>query len=62
MAAVVDEAVAAHDQVFRKHDRGPGCVVAKRVVLEKIPVRIHVVQPVTDVVDSVVFDARIDGE
>src|SRR6516164_3693509 len=46
MAAVVHETVAAHDHVFREHDRGARRVLAERVVLENVPVRIHVVQAV----------------
>ena len=57
MAAVVDEAIAAHDQVFRKHDRGAGRIFAEGVVLENVAVRIHVMQAVADVMDEIVFDA-----
>ena len=62
MAAVVDETIAAHDQVFRKHDRGAGCIFGEGVVLENVSVRIHVVQPVAGVMDEIVFDARIVRE
>ena len=56
MAAVVDEAIAAHDQFFRKHDRSAGGVLREGVVVENISVRIHVVQAVADVVNEIVFD------
>ncbi len=59
MATVVDEAIAAHDQFFREHDRGAGGVLREGVVLENIAVRIHVVQAVPDVVDEIVFDTGI---
>ena len=62
MAAVIDEAIAAHDQFFREHDRGAGRVFREGVVLENISVRIHVVQAVADVMDEIVFDPRIVRE
>ncbi len=62
MATVVDEAIAAHDQFFREHDRGAGGVLREGVVLENISVRIHVVQAVADVVDEIVFDTGIVRE
>ena len=62
MAAVIDEAIAAHYQSLREHDGGAGRVFGKRVVLESIAVRIHVVQAVADVMDEIVFDPRIVRE
>ena len=40
----------------------PAAFSAEGVVLENISVRIHVVQPVTRVMDEIVFDARIVRE
>ena len=62
MAAVADETIATHDQFFREHDRGAGGIFRERVVFENISVRIHVVQAVADVMDEIVFDARIVRE
>ena len=45
-----------------EHDRTAGGVFREGVVLENVVVGIHVVQSVADVMDGVVFDARVIGE
>src|SRR5262245_54987760 len=62
IAAIIHEPVAAHDHVFRKHDRCACSILSKRVVLKNVSVRIHVVQTVTDVMDDIVFDMRVVGK
>src|SRR5215831_8493716 len=62
VASIAYEPIAANDHVFRKHDRGAGSIFGERVVFKNICVRIHVMKPVTDVVDEIVFHARVVGE
>src|SRR5262245_35025488 len=62
VASISYKPVSAHDHVFRKHDRGASRVFAECVVFKNVCVRIHVMKSVTDVVDEIVFDARIVRE
>src|SRR6266508_1464768 len=62
VASIAYEPITAHDHVFRKHDRRASRVFGERVVFKSISVRIHVVQPVTGVLDEIVFDARVVSE
>src|SRR5215471_18564388 len=62
VATIAYKPIAAHDHVFRKHDGGASRIFGERVVFKNICVRIHVMKPVTDVADEIVFDARIVGE
>src|SRR5206468_2808356 len=62
VASIAYEPITAHDHVFRKHDRGASRVFGECVVFKNISVRIHVVQPVTGVLDQIVFDARVVSE
>src|SRR5215469_11303828 len=62
IATIAYEPIAAHDNVFRKHDRGASRIFCERVVFKNVSVRIHVMQPVADAVDEIVFDARIVGK
>src|SRR5215475_6842238 len=62
VASIAYKSVAAHDHVFRKHDRGASRIFGECVVFKNISVRIHVMKPVTDVMDEVVFDARVVGK
>src|SRR5262245_46702871 len=62
VASIAYESVPAHDHVFRKHDRSASRIFGERVVFKNICIRIHVMKPVTNVVDEIVFDARVVGE
>ena len=59
VASIAYEPIAAYDHVFRKHDRRASRILGECIVFKNICVRIHVMKPVTDVVDEIVFDARI---
>src|SRR5215831_13459611 len=62
VASIAYESVAAHDHVFRKHDRRASRIFGECVVFKNISVRIHVMKPVSDVMDEIVFDARVVGK
>ena len=49
-------------QILRKHDGGARRIFGEGVVEENVVVRIHVVQAVADVMNEIVFDARIVRE
>ena len=62
VTSIAYEAIAAHHHVFRKHDRGASGILSERIVFEDVRVRIHVVEPVTNVSDESVFDPRVVRE
>src|SRR5262245_58446671 len=59
VTSIAYKPIAAHQHVFRKHDRGASRIFGECVVFENICVRIHVMKSITDVVDEIVFDARV---
>src|SRR5215470_14426365 len=62
MAAVIDETIAANNQIFREHDRGAGGIFGERIALKNVCVGIHVVKPVAHMMNDIVFDAAVVGE